>query len=107
MVPPLPIPNREVKHVSAYDTSQYWENGSSPEDLRAQKPHLLTHLQFYIDLTPDYIKDGEFIVIKSFIPQLQPFYLIEDFPCLEEKRFRKFSNPKKEFKINDYPHPFL
>ena len=29
-VPPLPIPNREVKHVSANGTAFVWESRSSP-----------------------------------------------------------------------------
>ena len=44
-VPPLPIPNREVKPLSADGTAERWESRSLPTQYNTQaKPHLLTRV---------------------------------------------------------------
>ena len=44
--PPVPIPNTEVKRLSAYDTAlaTEWENRSPPGDISSQKPPHLLHI---------------------------------------------------------------
>jgi hypothetical protein len=47
MEPPLPIPNREVKHASVHDTAVFlpWDNRSRPGDSRAK----FSKAEFFIE----------------------------------------------------------
>lgn len=76
-----------------------------------QKNHLDA---FFVDVTTDKIKELEYFVVKVIIPQLQPFYLFEDYPYFGGTRL--YTLPKKlgftnretsENQLNKYPHPFL
>lgn len=59
---------------------------------------------FSINVTPRYLDKYNFKVVKSIIPQLQPFYLIEEYPCWGGDRLRKLLGTKN---INKFPQPFL
>lgn len=63
----------------------------------------------YKDVTPPNLRGGIFVV-KAIVPQFQPLYLDERFPCWKGKRLKEVPktlglNPLK--RINSFPHPFL
>lgn len=67
----------------------------------------------YKDITLPVFENLNYFVAKTIIPQMQPFYLNENYKLLGGKRL--YSVPKKigfktelrEDQLNPYPHPFL
>lgn len=68
---------------------------------------------YVVDITPTYLKGFRFKVARTIVPQLQPFYLLEEFPCFGGNRLYNLPNKlgygaRRTFNsLNDYPHPFL
>lgn len=69
---------------------------------------------YYVDVTPRIIKENNYYIVKTILPQLQPFYLIEDFPYhggtrlyTLPKKLGYFNHETTEKSLNKYPHPFL
>lgn len=69
---------------------------------------------FFVDVTLPIIQKAGYHVVKVLIPELQPFYLIEDFPyCGGErlyqvpKRLGLLNHETSEKSLNKFPHPFL
>lgn len=62
---------------------------------------------YLTDITPEKIKSSGFYVTKAIIPELQPFYLSEEFPCWGGNRLYNFPSKKFGGHINKIPHPFL
>ncbi len=64
---------------------------------------------FYANITPFNWKNTEFYFYKVVIPQLQPMFFFEKHPEIRNNRLHqvaKYFN-KKNFSINQIPHPFL
>lgn len=68
---------------------------------------------FYKEITLPVFKKLGYFVTKVIIPQMQPFYLNENYKLLGGKRLYEVPKkiglkPKlKENQLNPYPHPFL
>lgn len=68
---------------------------------------------FYKDITLPVFKNLNYFVTKTIIPQMQPFYLDDNYKLLGGSRL--YDVPKKigfktklrEHQLNPYPHPFL
>lgn len=68
----------------------------------------------YADITHPKIKKHGIVVVKVFIPKLQPLYLDEHYPYLGGNRLYEvpvqlgfLKVPNQEFQLNKIPHPFL
>lgn len=68
---------------------------------------------FFVDITLPNIRRKGYNVVKVFIPELQPFYLIEDYPYFGGKRLYELPlalglrSRTNEKNLNRIPHPFL
>ena len=90
---------------------------SLPVDLLATILRLLKEKDIevvYVDITHPKIKQHGIVVIKVFIPKLQPLYLDERYPYLGGSRLYEvpvqlgfLKVPNQEFQLNKIPHPFL
>ena len=68
----------------------------------------------YVDITHPKIKKYGIMVVKVFIPKLQPLYLDEYYPYLGGSRLYEvpvklgfLKVPNQESQLNKIPHPFL
>lgn len=68
----------------------------------------------YVDITHPKIKKHGIVVVKVFIPKLQPLYLDECYPYLGGNRLYDvpvqlgfLKVPNQEFQLNKIAHPFL
>jgi len=68
----------------------------------------------YVDITDKIVKEYGFTVVKVIIPRLQPLYLDEMYPLMQNDRIYKtpvemgyFQKPKRKSELNKISHPFL
>lgn len=90
---------------------------SPPTNLLATVLRLLKEKDIevvYVDITHPKIKKHGIVVVKVFIPKLQPLYLDERYPYLGGSRLYEvpvklgfLKVPNKESQLNKIPHPFL
>lgn len=92
--------------------------GSSVKDLQKTVKLLNDrgYNSYFVDITPNVpsIKNTNFKVVMTAVPELQPLYLDERYPYLGGNRLRSVpvklgyrKNPSNENTLNKFPHPFL
>lgn len=67
---------------------------------------------YYVDLTPDFLKDHQYRIVKVIVPSLYPFYVNEQYKYLGNKRLYEVPltlgySRTINYKLNTIPHPFL
>lgn len=69
---------------------------------------------YFVDVTAPSVKKIGYHVVKTIIPQLHPFYLIEKYPFFGGKRLYEvpyklgfIKRKTKEEELNKFPHPFI
>jgi ribosomal protein S12 methylthiotransferase accessory factor len=78
-------------------------NTKSNVDLLRNRLSSRQHEVYVADISPDQAKESGFYVLKTVIPTLHPFYLIENLPFHYIQRLMAISGASE---VNRNPHPF-